>query len=57
MIGMSAIARTPLEPTGEVFTHGELWQATIDEGKAEPGEEVIITKIEGLKLWVTKKKS
>jgi len=55
MMGMVAIARTPLDPAGTVFVHGELWQATVDEGKVEPGEEVIITEIDGLRLRVTKK--
>jgi membrane-bound ClpP family serine protease len=35
--------------------HGERWEATLDEGKVEPGEEVVITKVEGLRLRVTKK--
>lgn len=55
MVGMVAVVRTPLEPTGTVFVHGELWQATLDEGKVEPGEEVVITGIDGLHLTVTKK--
>ncbi len=56
MIGMVAVARSPLDPTGTVFVHGERWEATLDEGKAEEGEEVIITGIEGLHLTVTRKK-
>jgi membrane-bound serine protease (ClpP class) len=56
MIGMTAVARTPLEPAGSVFVHGELWQATLDEGRAETGEEVVITRIDGLRLTVTRKK-
>lgn len=56
MVGSIAIARTPLDPTGTVFVHGERWEATLDEGKAEPGEEVVITEVDGLKLNVTKKK-
>jgi membrane-bound serine protease (ClpP class) len=55
MVGMVAAARTPLDPTGTVFVHGELWQAEVDEGKVEIGEEVMITKIDGLKLKVTRK--
>jgi len=31
------------------------WTAIVDSGRAEPGEEVIITGAEGLKLFVTKK--
>jgi membrane-bound serine protease (ClpP class) len=55
MIGTTAIAKTPLDPTGTVLTQGELWTAESESGKIAPGEEVIITKVEALKLWVTKK--
>jgi membrane-bound serine protease (ClpP class) len=55
MIGTTAIAKTPLDPTGTVLSQGELWTATSEGGKITPGEEVIITKVEALKLWVTKK--
>jgi len=56
MVGRVAVARTPLDPSGTVFVHGERWEATLDEGRAEPGEEVVIIGIEGLKMRVTKKK-
>jgi membrane-bound serine protease (ClpP class) len=56
MVGEVAVARTPLDPRGTVFVHGERWEAILNEGRAEPGEEVVITKVEGLKLMVTKKK-
>jgi membrane-bound serine protease (ClpP class) len=56
MVGEVAVARTPLDPRGTVFVHGELWEAILDQGRAEPGEEVLVTKVEGLKLRVTKKK-
>ena len=55
MIGTIAIAKTPLDPTGTVLAQGELWTATSEGGKIAPGEEVIISKVEGLKLWVAKK--
>ncbi len=55
MIGTVAIAKTPLDPTGTVLTQGELWTAASEGGRVAPGEEVIITKVEALKLWVTKK--
>lgn len=53
MVGAIAVARTPLKPHGTVFILGELWEAIADE-EVELGEEVVITKIEGLKLRVTK---
>ncbi|RLC63276.1 MAG: nodulation protein NfeD [Chloroflexi bacterium] len=55
MIGTIAIAKTPLAPTGTVLAQGELWTASSEGDTVAPGEEVIITKAEGLKLWVTKK--
>jgi len=55
MIGKIAIAKTPLDPTGTVLTHGELWTAASEGGRVAPGEEVIIIKVEELKLWVAKK--
>jgi membrane-bound serine protease (ClpP class) len=56
MVGKVAVARTALDPSGTVFVRGERWEAILDQGKAEPGEEVVITRIEGLKMWATKKK-
>jgi len=55
MVGKLAIARTPLDPTGMVLAEGELWTAIAEGGKIEPREKVVITKVEELKLWVTKK--
>ena len=55
MIGTIAIAKTPLAPTGTVLAQGELWTATSEGGKIAPGDEVIIDKVDGLKLWVSKK--
>jgi membrane-bound serine protease (ClpP class) len=55
MIGKEAVARTTLNPKGTVLAEGELWTAIAEDSTIEPGEEVIITKTEGLTLWVTKK--
>jgi len=55
MIGKIAIAKTPLDPTGTVAAQGELWTATLEGGRAAKGEEVIITKVEELRLRVAKK--
>ena len=55
MIGKIAIAKTPLDPTGTVLAQGELWTAALEGGRVAPGEEVIITKVEELKLRVAKK--
>jgi len=55
MIGTIAIAKTALAPTGTVLAEGELWTAASEGGRVAPGEEVIISKVKGLKLWVAKK--
>jgi membrane-bound ClpP family serine protease len=55
MIGKEAMAQTPLDPTGTVLAEGELWTAIAEDSRIEPGEEVTLTKVEGLKLRVTKK--
>ncbi len=55
MIGAMALAKTPLDPTGTVLAQGELWTATSEGDRIAAGEQVVINKVEGLKLWVTKK--
>jgi membrane-bound serine protease (ClpP class) len=53
--GKTAIVREALDPSGRVFYQGELWTAVSDSGKILPGEEVVITRVDGLRLSVTKK--
>ena len=55
LIGKTAEVKVALGPKGVVFVEGERWTAISESGRAEPGEEVIITKVDSLKLWVTKK--
>lgn len=55
MAGKEAVVRTALNPKGTVLAEGELWTAIAEDSTIEAGEEVIITKVEGLKLWVTRK--
>jgi membrane-bound serine protease (ClpP class) len=55
LIGKTAVVKEALEPEGTVFFKGERWKAIAEKGRVKPGEEVVITKVEGLKLWVTKK--
>ena len=50
------MVETVLEPRGVVLIEGEHWTAIMENGKAEPEEEVIVTRVEGLKLIVNKKK-
>ena len=44
-------ARTALAPAGKVFVHGEYWDA-VSSTPVEPGGEVRVVSIEGLKLRV-----
>ena len=55
-MGKTGVVRVALDPEGTVLFKGELWDAVSQKGRVEPGEEVIITKVEGLKLYVTKKR-
>lgn len=54
LVGVVAEARSPLDPEGQVFLHGEHWRAVSLDGRVEEGEEVKIVRIDGLRLWVTK---
>ena len=55
LVGRTAVVEITLEPKGVVLIEGERWTAIADKGPVEPEEEVIITKVDGLKLLVTKK--
>jgi len=55
LVGKTAVVRAALDPEGMVLFKGELWTALSEKGRVKPGEEVIITRVEGLKLYVTKK--
>ena len=56
LIGKTAEVKIALEPKGVVFIQGERWTAVSEKGRVKPGEEVIVTKVDGIKMWVTKKK-
>jgi membrane-bound ClpP family serine protease len=55
MVGRKAEVRTALNPKGTVFLEGELWAAVSETGNIEPGTQVVITRVEGLILYVAKK--
>ncbi|MFC2002097.1 NfeD family protein [Chloroflexota bacterium] len=55
LIGKSAEVDIALDPKGVVLIQGERWTAVSDQGPVKPGEEVIITRVDGLKLRVVKK--
>ena len=56
LVGKTAEVKIALEPKGVVSIQGERWTAISETGRVEPEEEVIITKVDGLKLYVIKKK-
>jgi membrane-bound serine protease (ClpP class) len=56
LVGKVAVVQTELAPTGMVLVEGEHWTARTEDDRIEPGEEAIVTKVDGLKIWVTKKK-
>ena len=55
LVGRTAEVDIALEPKGVVLVEGERWTAISEKGRVERGEEVIITKVDGLKLYVSKK--
>jgi len=55
LVGRTAEVKIALAPKGIVFIDGERWTAVSEEGPVEPGEEVIISRVDKLKLYVTKK--
>ncbi len=55
LVGKTAVVKIALEPKGVVFIQGERWIAISEQGRVESEEEVIITRVDGLKLRVTKK--
>ncbi len=56
LVGKIAEVKTTLNPRGTVFIQGESWTAISESGRANPGEEVLIAKVDGLKLYVDRKK-
>jgi hypothetical protein len=57
MRGQSGIARTDINPTGQVQSGAELWTAELAEGQGRirKGENVEVVKVEGLTLRVKKR--
>jgi membrane-bound serine protease (ClpP class) len=56
IVGRRAVARSALAPAGFVFMDGEYWAAEAEDGEVQPGENVIVTAIKGLRLTVRKQK-
>jgi membrane-bound serine protease (ClpP class) len=56
MRGLTGVARTDIDPTGQVQTGAELWSAELDAGqdRIARGEKVEVIRVEGLKVIVRK---
>jgi len=54
LIGAEGEAKTDVHEKGQVFVHGEIWSAWSDE-PIKAGEEIIVDKVENLKLKVRPK--
>jgi membrane-bound serine protease (ClpP class) len=54
LVGAVAVARTPLDPEGQVFVDGALWRAVSDAGRVEEGERVRVVGVDSLTLRVTR---
>lgn len=52
LVGRAARVRKALDPEGQVFLAGELWQARSDDGPVEVGADVVVKRLEGLLLIV-----
>ena len=55
LVGKTAEVEIALEPKGIVLIEGERWTAVSEKGWMKPGEEMTVTKVDGLKLLVVKK--
>jgi len=53
LVGHTAVVRTTLQPHGQVYLRGELWQAETTGGDVEAGREVVVESVDGLTLRVT----
>ncbi len=55
LVGKRAVVKEALNPEGTIFYKGERWAAISEDERIEPGEEVIITAVDGLTLHVVRK--
>jgi membrane-bound serine protease (ClpP class) len=52
MVGQVGVVRKTLDPRGQVFVHGELWQAQSDGDPIPAGSQVRVESVDGLTLRV-----
>jgi membrane-bound serine protease (ClpP class) len=51
LVGAVGVAVTACNPDGQIRVEGELWNAVCAEG-AQPGDRVVVERVEGLTLIV-----
>jgi membrane-bound serine protease (ClpP class) len=51
MVGLNGVAKTDLDPTGQILVNGEIWKATSPR-KVAAGEPVRVTAVTGMELQV-----
>ena len=54
LIGRKAEVKVALTPKGVVFIDDERWTGISESGNVEAGEDVIVTRVEGMVLYVKK---
>jgi membrane-bound serine protease (ClpP class) len=52
MVGSVGVVRKALDPQGQVFVHGELWQAESEGERIPAGSQVRVESVDGLTLRV-----
>ena len=55
LVGKTAVVKRALTPEGIILYKGERWTAVSEEGQVEPGEMVVIDRVDSLKLYVSRK--
>jgi membrane protein implicated in regulation of membrane protease activity len=55
IVGTEGVVEKDLDPEGYVRVHGELWKASGGGSPLPKGEEVIVTRLDGMMLTVEKK--
>jgi len=52
LVGKTGVVKVALAPEGTVLLKGERWTAVSEEGRVEPGETVVVNRVESLRLYV-----
>ena len=53
LVGLRGVARDPLDPTGYVYVHGELWRARTEAGAAAIPAGIEVRVVQGHRMTLT----